>query len=109
MFVYFVVVFQHIPPFVKVNTKYTNTKYDRRLKMLDKLREAGVKYVFCGHYHKNAEWMYKDLEVVVTSAIGAPLGEDPSGYRIVNVGKEKITHEYVALKDSINFEMYAEF
>jgi len=99
-------VFQHIPLFINTPhepDEYFNTKYERRLKMLDKLREVGVKYVFCGHYHRNAGGMYKDLEQVITSAIGAPLGQDPSGYRIVTVGEKKITHEYVTLKDSTEF------
>lgn len=71
--------------------------------MLEKLREAGVKYIFCGHYHKNAGGCYKDLQLVITSAIGAPLGNDPSGYRIVNVNEELIQHEYVTIRDTTNF------
>jgi len=39
--------------------------------------------------------MYKDVEEVVTAAVGAPMGKDPSGFRVVQVSEEKITHQYV--------------
>lgn len=54
----------------------------------------GVRYVFSGHLHRNAGGFYKDLESVVTSAIGCQLGNNKSGFRIVKVQDEKITHEY---------------
>ncbi len=54
----------------------------------------------CGHYHRNAGGMYKDLELIVTSAVGCPLGKDPSGFRICNVDEQKISHKYIPFRDS---------
>lgn len=67
--------------------------------MLNKFREAGVKHIFCGHYHRNAGGLYGDLEVIVTSAIGCQLGEDKSGMRIVRVSENKIEHKYYGLQE----------
>lgn len=67
--------------------------------MLNKLYEGGVRYIFCGHYHRNAGGKFKDLELVVTSAIGAQLGSDKSGFRVVKVYEDKIWHEYFAVED----------
>lgn len=35
------------------------------------------------------------MEQVVTTAIGAPLRNDPSGFRVVNVFEDRISHEFV--------------
>jgi len=98
-----IVVFQHIPYFIEdANEKKEYFNLDRkfRIEILDKLRNAGVKYVFCGHYHRNAGGCYKDLELIVTSAVGCPLGKDPSGFRIVNVAEDRITHKYIPFRNS---------
>uniref|UniRef100_A0A8C0GYU6 Calcineurin-like phosphoesterase domain-containing protein 1 n=1 Tax=Chelonoidis abingdonii TaxID=106734 RepID=A0A8C0GYU6_CHEAB len=59
----------------------------------------GIKAVFSGHYHRNAGGSYKDLEMVVSSAIGCQLGEDTHGLRVVIVTAEKIVHRYCSLND----------
>lgn len=46
---------------------------------------AGIRKIFCGHFHRNAGGFLKDLEVIVTSAIGCQIGPDQHGMRIVNV------------------------
>lgn len=97
-----VVVFQHIPWFLfkpDEEKEYFNIDKDLRIKMLKKLQEAGVKIIFCGHYHRNAGGSYENLEVVTTSAIGAQLGTDKSGMRIIRVFPETIKHDYYALED----------
>jgi hypothetical protein len=65
-----------------------------------KIHFSGVRYIFCGHYHRNAGGFYKEIEQVITSAVGAPLGKDPSGFRLVQVSKDKITHEYISFYDT---------
>lgn len=35
------------------------------------------------------------MEQVVTTAVGAPLRKDPSGFRVVNVYEDRIAHEFV--------------
>uniref|UniRef100_A0A9J8AFP3 Calcineurin-like phosphoesterase domain-containing protein n=1 Tax=Cyprinus carpio carpio TaxID=630221 RepID=A0A9J8AFP3_CYPCA len=37
---------------------------------------SGVKAVFSGHYHRNAGCCYDGLDMVVSSAVGCPLGDD---------------------------------
>lgn len=57
----------------------------------------GVRVIFCGHYHRNAGGFYKDMELVVTSAIGAQIGSDPHGIRVVKVTEHAVTHKYYGL------------
>lgn len=59
------------------------------------LIHAGARYIFCGHYHGNCGGFYKDMEQIVTTAVGAPLRNDPSGFRVVNVFEDRISHEFV--------------
>lgn len=98
-----VVLFQHIPWFhdsPDEEDDYFNVKSELRKKMLDKLLAAGVRKVFCGHYHRNAGGWYKDeLEVVVTTAIGCQIGPDTHGMRVVRVTEGEIKHEFHSLED----------
>ena len=94
------VVFQHIPWFLNTPDEpkeYFNIAEPLRSGMLEKLHAAGVRAVFTGHYHRNAGGWYKDMELVVTSAVGTQLGPDGHGFRLVRVGEEKVEHEYVQL------------
>ena len=100
-------VFQHIPLFLyrhdEEDCGYFNIEPVQRLNLLERFRKAGVKKVFCGHFHKNAGGFYNnDLEVVVTSAIGTCLGSDRHGFRVVDVFENEIKHEYVEISDQIN-------
>ena len=72
--------------------------------MLEKFHSAGVKKIFCGHYHRTAGGMYKSMEEVVTSAIGLQLGVDKSGVRLVRVNENDIEHQYFETEDiPLNF------
>lgn len=93
-----IVVFQHIPFFLQhpdEEDNYSNIQTDLRLPMLDKFYNLGIRYVFSGHYHGNCGGFYKDMEQIVTTAVGAPLRKDPSGHRVVNVFEDRISHEFV--------------
>ncbi|GBN90672.1 Serine/threonine-protein phosphatase CPPED1 [Araneus ventricosus] len=97
-----VVIFQHIPWFIRNPDEedlYFNINTEIREKMLKKFYEANVRAVFCGHWHGNAGGFYKDLEVVVTSAIGGQLRGDRSGLRVIKVLDSAIRHNYYALGD----------
>ncbi|XP_005860409.1 PREDICTED: serine/threonine-protein phosphatase CPPED1 isoform X2 [Myotis brandtii] len=59
----------------------------------------GIKAVFTGHYHRNAGGTYRNLDVVVSSAIGCQLGKDTHGVRVVVVTAEKIIHRYYSLDE----------
>jgi 3',5'-cyclic AMP phosphodiesterase CpdA len=71
----------------------------RRDPALALMREAGVRAVFAGHYHRNAHGWDGELEMITTSAVGQPLGSDPSGLRIVKVFEVRIELEYYGLDE----------
>jgi len=96
------VLFQHIPWFLyqaDEGKDYFNIEAELRIKKLDQFYDAGIRKIFCGHYHRNAGGFYKDLEVVITSAIGCQLGSDDHGMRVVKVTEDRIEHEYHALSN----------
>ncbi|HSU31414.1 MAG TPA: metallophosphoesterase [Bryobacteraceae bacterium] len=81
-----IVVFQHIPYFLKsANEKdeYFNIPQPARRKYLDLLEAAGVRYVYAGHYHRNAIGRDGPLTETVSGAVGMPLGGSLSGFRVV--------------------------
>lgn len=114
------VLFQHIPWFLKNESEprqgYFNLSGELRLKWLERMKRAGIKTVFCGHYHRNATSRTDDgaLEVVVTSAVGRQMSpsevaanaadttdgkpgstsEFKSGMRLVHVDETTIRHTY---------------
>lgn len=94
--------FQHIPWFLEdpdEEHEYFNIDKECRLHWLRKFRDAGVTKVMCGHYHKNAGGWFGPMELVVTSAIGASLGDDKSGIRVVTVGDKQVDHKYYEIDD----------
>lgn len=101
-----ILVFQHIPWFQhdpeEPKNWNGNIRYKERMRMLNKFHDAGIRWIFCGHYHRNAGGRFKELELVITSAIGAQCGKDKSGARIVKVFESKIEHKYYAMEDLPN-------
>ena len=73
---------------------YWTIPLERRTPVVKLLREANVQTVFAGHWHRNHIASDNGLDIVVTSALGYPLGNDPSGYRIVNVNDSTLDHNY---------------
>jgi 3',5'-cyclic AMP phosphodiesterase CpdA len=97
------IVFGHHPLFTAVPDEadtYWNIPTERRRLLIDLFTVYGVRTMFCGHWHRNGGGAAGDLDVVVTGAVGYPLGHDPSGFRIVEIGDDSIDHEYVALPDA---------
>ncbi len=95
-----IVIFQHIPWFLDnldEKDQYFNIPTSVRQKYIALFQSYGVKYIFAGHLHKNAIGHAKDLEMITTGPVGKPLGKDPSGFRIVNVNGNVITHHYYGL------------
>ena len=96
------IIFQHIPWFLSTPDEpkqYFNIDIETRMRMLNKLRDGGVRHIFCGHYHRNAGGCYGDLELVVTSAIGQQIGgKDVSGMRLVKVTRDSVEHKYYGLE-----------
>ena len=88
-----IVVFQHIPYFIHSADEadqYFNIPASTRRKYLDLLEQAGVKYIFTGHYHRNAIGLDGPLTEVVTGAVGMPIGKSVSGFRVVTVEGQKL-------------------
>jgi 3',5'-cyclic AMP phosphodiesterase CpdA len=92
-----IVVFQHHSWFLEKAdepAQYFNVPLEPRRRYLDLLKGAGVRYVFAGHYHRNASGRDGDLEMITSGPVGRPLGADPSGIRIVSVKETGLTHTY---------------
>lgn len=120
----YIIVFQHIPWFLRTPTEekeYFNIDTELRINMLKKFNNCGEKFenklelslkkipelilflnltlsgvqgIFCGHYHRNAGGFFQKMELVVTSAIGAQMGNDKSGMRVVKMLEDGFKHEY---------------
>ena len=95
-----IVVFQHHSWFLEKAeepNQYFNIPMEQRRHYLDLLKSAGVRYVFAGHYHRNAYGRDGDLEMITSGPVGQPLGTDPSGIRIVTVKDTGLEHRYYTL------------
>ncbi|HZQ54734.1 MAG TPA: metallophosphoesterase [Bryobacteraceae bacterium] len=100
-----IVVFQHIPFFLKSADEpddYFNIPKPTRRKYLDLLEESGVRYVFAGHYHRNAGGIDGQLTEFVSGAVGMPLGGSLSGFRIVPVRGRDLTSTWFCFGDIPN-------
>jgi UDP-2,3-diacylglucosamine pyrophosphatase LpxH len=78
-------VFQHQPWFLEEpdeEDQYFNIPKERRTPMLEEMAKADVRAVFAGHYHRNSYGTMGTMEMITTSAVGRPLGADPSGFRV---------------------------
>jgi serine/threonine-protein phosphatase CPPED1 len=95
-----IVVFQHHSWFLEradEPTQYFNIPVESRVRDLDLLKGAGVRYVFAGHYHRNALGRDGNFEMITSGPVGQPLGNDPSGIRIVTVRDAGLEHRYYTL------------
>jgi 3',5'-cyclic AMP phosphodiesterase CpdA len=95
-----IVIFQHHSWFLEKPdepAQYFNIPAAPRRKYLDLLKAAGVRYVFAGHYHRNAYGRDGALEMITNGPVGRPLGDDPSGVRIVTVRDGRLDHRYYTL------------
>jgi 3',5'-cyclic AMP phosphodiesterase CpdA len=100
------VVFQHHPWFLEnadEADQYFNIPLERRGMHLSLFRESGVKYLFSGHYHRNASGRSGEVEMTTTGPVGKPLGEgSQSGLRVVTVRDSGLTHRYYQLGELPN-------
>lgn len=100
-----IVVFQHHSWFLEnpnEPTQYFNIPIEQRKRFLDMLKSAGVRYVFAGHYHRNAFGTDGELEMITNGPVGRPLGDDPSGMRMVIVRPDRLEHRYFTMGDIPN-------
>lgn len=97
-----VIAFSHHPAFLKTPDEpndYWNWPLERREPLLRMLRDANASAVFSGHWHRNNYSSYGEMQVVASGPVGYPLGDDPSGYRIVKVHADRVEHDYYAFGD----------
>jgi 3',5'-cyclic AMP phosphodiesterase CpdA len=97
-----VIVFQHIPLFLKdanEEDRYENIPRETRQRYLQLLHQYGVKQVFAGHYHLTSEARDGDLEMITTGPVGKPTPPARSGFRIVTVTPAGVTHKYYDFGD----------
>lgn len=95
-----IVIFQHHPWFIANASEpdqYFNIPLARRAAYLALFREFGVRYLFCGHYHRNAEARDGTLENITSGPVGKPLGGAKSGLRVAIVRDDRIEHRYYEL------------
>jgi 2',3'-cyclic-nucleotide 2'-phosphodiesterase (5'-nucleotidase family) len=97
-----IIVFQHIPFFLKdanEEDRYENIPRVTRQRYLKMLHEFGVKQVFAGHYHSTSEARDGDLEMITTGPVGKPVPPAKSGLQIVTVSAAGVTHKYYDFGD----------
>jgi predicted phosphodiesterase len=97
-----ILLFQHHPLFLQEENEpdeYFNIPLSRRTPMLGQLKRAGVRAIFAGHYHRNSYGRAGEMEMVTTGPVGRPLGNDPSGFRIVKVHRQSIEHQYYGMDE----------
>lgn len=90
----------HHPFFVESadeDDTYWNIPLERRRPILDLVHRSGIRIAFAGHWHRNSLAYDGEFEMVTSGPVGYPLGSDPSGVRIVDVGPNRVLHEYIPL------------
>jgi predicted phosphodiesterase len=74
-----------------------NLPPEPRRTLLELARRHSVRLALAGHRHRNAVAHDGPFEMVTSGPVGYPLGNDPSGYRIIDVHHGEISHAYYAL------------
>ncbi len=94
-----IMVFQHHPFFLEnaAETSANTVPLPQRATYLALLKEYGVNWVFAGHLHRNAVAADGPFNMITTSAVGRPLGQDPSGLRVVYVRPTGVDHTFYGL------------
>ncbi len=97
-----VIVVGHHPLFLERPDEpdtYWNLPLVRRLPLYERLRSAGIRLALAGHWHRNNLAVHDGFEMVTSGPVGYPLGEDPSGIRILDVYPDSMTHRYLPLPE----------
>ena len=92
----------HHPLFIEradEDEDYFTIPPERRNVILDILRDNDASAVFAGHMHRNNYTRDGRILMITTGAVGYPLGNDPSGIRLVTMDESSINHRYYPLAD----------
>ena len=95
-----IIMFTHYPFFINdFNEKdnYSNQTIEVRNKYFELFDKFGVDAIFSGHLHNNAEASHNGILMITTNAVGRPLGEAKSGFRIIKIKKDSLEHQFVPL------------
>lgn len=98
-----VVLFGHHPLFLDhpdEDDSYWNLPGEQRARLLEVIHRGRIKHAFAGHWHRNSVARDGEFEMVTSGPVGYPLGDDPSGIRLVSVERGEIKHRYSALGDT---------
>ena len=95
------VVFTHHPLFLSQHDEpdgiFAIPQVRRRV-LRNLLTSHGATATFSGHYHRNSYGSYQWFQIVTSGAVGYPMADSRSGYRIVQVHPDRLEHEYHALE-----------
>lgn len=98
-----IVLLSHHPLFVESANEADNPwsiKKKYRKPLVEIAVEHGIKANFAGHWHRNNYATDQGIEVVTSGPVGYPLGDDPSGFRVVDVTSTNIEHKYFSLEEN---------
>ena len=98
----YIVVFMHYPLFLETADEpdsYFTVPTETRQILLGLFERYGVGAVFAGHYHRNAYGRAGTIEMITTGAVGRPMGDSASGFRVVDVYDDRLEHRYQPLDD----------
>lgn len=76
---------------------YWNLPTERRRRILELVHRHRVPLALAGHWHRNASGRDGDFQMVTSGPVGYPLGDDPPGFRVVEITRSRIEHRYVPL------------
>ena len=100
------VIFQHHPWFLKTDDEpdqYYNIPLARRTTYLDMFKQAGVRALVSGHYHRNAIARTGNIDMITTGPVGKPSGDNPqSGIRVFIVRDDGLSHRFYSLAELPN-------
>ncbi|HSM02017.1 MAG TPA: metallophosphoesterase [Acidimicrobiia bacterium] len=95
------IVVGHHPFFVQhlhEGDTYWNLPAERRVPLVERMEANGVTLSIAGHWHRNNIARSGDLEMVTSGPVGYPLGDDPSGFRVIDITEDGgVTHRYLPL------------
>jgi 3',5'-cyclic AMP phosphodiesterase CpdA len=103
------VIFSHHPWFLEQPEEFADypipmaVPLEVRRELLQIVRRPEVLGVFAGHTHRTQEARHGNLEMVQTVAAGLPFGDEPAGYRIVEVYERGLNHFGVPLATGVGF------
>ena len=76
---------------------YWNLPIERRKIILRLLHDHGVELALAGHWHRNSIAGDGRLAMITTGPVGYPLGDDPSGFRVIEATETGFSHRYIPL------------